>query len=51
MELIPALDLGFEELEGLEAPAWWHYVVGFGAGVAVGGAALYGGIAIGIAIT
>ncbi|SNQ49639.1 conserved hypothetical protein [Frankia canadensis] len=51
MELAPSLDLGVEELESLEAPAWWHYVLGFGAGAAVGGAALYGGIAIGIAIT
>ncbi|CUU55192.1 hypothetical protein Ga0074812_104273 [Parafrankia irregularis] len=51
MEFVPSLDLAVEELENLEAPAWWHYVVGFGAGAVVGGAALYGGIAIGVAIT
>ncbi|MEX5636265.1 hypothetical protein [Parafrankia sp. FMc2] len=51
MEFVPALDLGVEELEGLEAPAWWEYVLGFGAGAVVAGGALYGGIAIGVAIT
>jgi hypothetical protein len=45
------LDLDISEMEALEAPGWLEWVTGIGAGVVVGGAAIYGGIAIGVAIT
>jgi len=43
--------LDVEELEAMEAPGFWDTVGGIAAGTVVGGAALYGGVAIGIAIT
>jgi hypothetical protein len=45
------LDLTMHEVETLDAPGFLEWAVGIGAGVVVGGAALYGGIAIGVAIT
>jgi hypothetical protein len=40
------LDLGIEELESLEAPSFWAWIAGIGAGVVIGGGVLYLGIAI-----
>ncbi|ROS76620.1 hypothetical protein [Cellulomonas sp. PhB143] len=40
-----------EQLEALEAPGWGEWVAGIGAGAIVGGGLLYGGIAVGVAIT
>jgi hypothetical protein len=45
------LMLDVEELEAMEAPGFWDTVGGIAVGTVVGGAALYGGVAIGIAIT
>ena len=45
------LALDVQELEAMEAPGFWDTVGGIAAGTVVGGAALYGGVAIGIAIT
>lgn len=47
----PLLALEVQELEAMEAPGFWDTVGGIAAGTVVGGAALYGGVAIGIAIT
>jgi hypothetical protein len=41
------LDLAMEELEPLEAPCFWCYVAGIGAGVALGA----GAVAVGLALT
>ena len=38
-----------EPLESLEAPGWGEWVAGIGVGAVVGGALIYGGIAIGVA--
>ena len=43
--------LDVEELEAMEAPGFWDTVGGIAVGTVVGGAAIYGGVAIGIAIT
>jgi len=45
------LSLDVEELEAMEAPGFWDTVGGIAVGTVVGGAAIYGGVAIGIAIT
>ncbi|NTW39151.1 MAG: hypothetical protein HGA44_04560 [Cellulomonadaceae bacterium] len=42
---------GIEPLESLEAPGWGEWVAGIGVGTVVGGGLIYGGIAIGVAIT
>jgi len=34
------LDLGIEELESLEAPSFWAWIAGIGAGVVIGGGVL-----------
>lgn len=41
----------FEELESLDAPGWGEWVAGICAGAIVGGVLIYGGIAVGVAIT
>jgi hypothetical protein len=41
----------FEELESLDAPGWGEWVAGIGVGLVGGGLLLYGGIAVGVAIT
>jgi|GEM_PF-850464 len=43
--------LEIEPLESLEAPGWGEWVAGIGVGAIVGGGLIYGGIAIGVAIT
>ena len=40
-----------ETLEPLEAPGWGEWALGIGAGLVGGGLLLYGGIAVGVAIT
>lgn len=45
------LSLDVQELEAMEAPGFWDTVGGIAVGTVVGGAAIYGGVAIGIAIT
>ncbi|GAA3283327.1 hypothetical protein [Nesterenkonia halobia] len=40
-----------EQLDPLEAPGWGEWVAGIGTGLVGGGALLYGGIAVGVAIT
>ncbi len=40
-----------EQLEELDAPGWGEWVAGIGVGAVVGGGLVYGGIAIGVAIT
>ncbi|MFF5706164.1 daptide-type RiPP [Streptomyces sp. NPDC012794] len=41
IETFPALELGMQELEAMEAPGWWTGI-GVGAGVVVASAAGYG---------
>jgi hypothetical protein len=50
-EFTADLLLDVEELEAMEAPGFWDTVGGIAVGTVVGGAALYGGVAIGVAIT
>jgi hypothetical protein len=45
------LDLNMHEIEMLDAPGIVEWVTGIAVGIVVGGAALYGGVAIGVAIT
>lgn len=40
-----------EPLEALEAPGWGEWVAGIAAGAVVTGGLIYGGVAIGVAIT
>ncbi|WP_197061078.1 hypothetical protein [Microbacterium mangrovi] len=40
-----------EQLEPLEAPGWGEWVAGIGAGLVGGGLLIYGGVAVGVAIT
>lgn len=40
-----------EPLESLEAPGWGEWAAGIAVGSVVGGGLIYGGIAIGVAIT
>ncbi|BFO21404.1 hypothetical protein SHKM778_77920 [Streptomyces sp. KM77-8] len=37
---VPALELGMQELEAMEAPGWWS-VTGYVSGAAVSGAVTY----------
>ncbi|WP_169798248.1 hypothetical protein [Actinomyces radicidentis] len=39
------------ELETLEAPGWLEWTVGIGVGGVASGGLIYGGIAIGVALT
>jgi hypothetical protein len=39
------LDLGIEELDEVEAPGFWEWVAGIGAGTIIGGGVLYLGVA------
>ena len=39
------------ELESLEAPGWLEWTAGIGVGATVSGGLIYGGIAIGVALT
>ncbi|MFG2311991.1 daptide-type RiPP [Streptomyces sp. NPDC048566] len=41
VDTFPALELGMQELEAMEAPGWWT-AVGVSAGVVVASAAGYG---------
>ncbi|MCJ1678476.1 MULTISPECIES: daptide-type RiPP [unclassified Streptomyces] len=41
LDAFPALELGMQELEAMEAPGWWTGI-GVGAGVVVASAAAYG---------
>ncbi|MFI2431564.1 daptide-type RiPP [Streptomyces sp. NPDC018693] len=41
MDTFPALELGMQELEAMEAPGWWT-AVGVSAGVVVASAVGYG---------
>ncbi|MFI5981385.1 daptide-type RiPP [Streptomyces sp. NPDC051555] len=41
MDAFPALELGMQELEAMEAPGWWTGI-GIGAGAVVASAAAYG---------
>jgi len=45
------LNLSMQEIESLDAPGWGEWVAGIGVGSIVGGGLVYGGIAIGVAIT
>ena len=45
------LSLSMQEIESLDAPGWGEWVAGIGVGSVVGGGLVYGGIAIGVAIT
>jgi hypothetical protein len=45
------LNLSMQEIESLDAPGWGEWVAGIGVGSVVGGGLVYGGIAIGVAIT
>jgi hypothetical protein len=45
------LDLEMNEVEALDAPGLGEWLAGIGVGVVVGAAAVYGGIALGVAIT
>ncbi|MGW6545001.1 daptide-type RiPP [Streptomyces massasporeus] len=44
MEITPALELGMQELEAMEAPGFWS-VTGFATGAAVSGAVTYSVVA------
>lgn len=50
-KVAPVIDLGVEELETLEAPGFWDTAGGVVAGGVVGTAAVYGGFALGVALT
>jgi hypothetical protein len=45
------LDLTMQEVETLDAPGWGEWVAGIATGAIVGGGLVYGGIAVGVAIT
>jgi hypothetical protein len=46
----PALELGMQELEALEAPGWWS-VTGYISGASVGGAVTYSVVVSAISAT
>ncbi|MBT2392595.1 hypothetical protein J7E87_24980 [Streptomyces sp. ISL-1] len=49
-DITPALELGMQELEVMEAPGFWsNFKTGVGASIAV--SAVYGGVASAVAVT